>query len=64
MNTHNNARLTPRGREQMVRAVVENGLPNAATGKKKSRPSLLERLSFVSSVVLKRSFRTGSEHRT
>src|SRR5262245_26117284 len=26
MDTHNNARLTPRGREQMVRAVVVAGL--------------------------------------
>ena len=26
MNTHNNARLTPKGREHMVRAVVEHGL--------------------------------------
>lgn len=33
MNSHNNARLTPRGREQMVRAVVENGLSNAATAR-------------------------------
>ena len=25
MNTHNNARLTPKGREEMVRSVVEHG---------------------------------------
>jgi hypothetical protein len=30
MNTRNNARLTPKGREQMVRSVVERGLSNAA----------------------------------
>lgn len=29
MNTHNNARLTPKGREDMVRAVVEHGLSKA-----------------------------------
>jgi transposase-like protein len=28
--THNNARLTPNGREDMVRAVVDGGLSNAA----------------------------------
>ncbi len=27
MDTHNNARLTPKGREDMVRAVVDRGLP-------------------------------------
>jgi transposase InsO family protein len=29
MNTHNNARLTPKGREDMVRAVLEQGLSKA-----------------------------------
>jgi hypothetical protein len=29
MDTHNNARLTPTGREHMVRAVVESGLSKA-----------------------------------
>jgi transposase InsO family protein len=29
MDTHNNARLTPRGREEMVRAVVDRGLSKA-----------------------------------
>lgn len=29
MDTHNNARLTPRGREDMVRAVVDSGLAKA-----------------------------------
>lgn len=29
MNVHNNARLTPRGREEMVRLVVEDGLSKA-----------------------------------
>src|SRR5262245_27875406 len=29
MDTHNNARLTPRGREDMVRAVVDRGLSKA-----------------------------------
>lgn len=30
MNTHNNARLTPKGRGEMVRAVLEHGLSKAA----------------------------------
>jgi len=30
MNTHKNARLTPKGREQMVRAVVDDGMTKAA----------------------------------
>ena len=30
MNTHNNARLTPKGREDMVRSVVDHGLSKAA----------------------------------
>ena len=29
MNTHKNARLTPKGREAMVRAVVDQGLSKA-----------------------------------
>lgn len=29
MDTHNNARLTPRGREDMIRAVVDRGLSKA-----------------------------------
>jgi transposase InsO family protein len=29
MNTHNNARLTPKGREDMVRAVVDHGISKA-----------------------------------
>jgi hypothetical protein len=29
MNTHNNAHLTPKGREDMVRAVVDRGMSNA-----------------------------------
>jgi transposase-like protein len=29
MDTHKNARLTPRGREHMVRAVVDSGLSKA-----------------------------------
>ena len=33
MNTHNNARLTPKGREDMVRAVVERGLSKAAAAR-------------------------------
>ena len=33
MNTHNNARLTPKGREDMVRAVVEHGLSRAAAAR-------------------------------
>jgi hypothetical protein len=30
MDTHKNARLTPKGREEMVGAVVEGGLSKAA----------------------------------
>jgi transposase InsO family protein len=33
MDTHQNARLTPKGREQMVRAVVEDGLTKSAAGR-------------------------------
>lgn len=33
MNTHNNARLTPKGREAMVRAVVERGVSKAKTAR-------------------------------
>jgi len=29
MDTHKNARLTPKGREEMVRAVVDHGLSKA-----------------------------------
>jgi transposase len=29
MNTHDNARLTPKGREDMVRAVVDQGISKA-----------------------------------
>ena len=31
MDIHKNARLTPKGREAMVRAVVDGGLTKAAT---------------------------------
>ena len=34
MNTHDNACLTPRGREQMVRAVVDDGLSKAAAARR------------------------------
>lgn len=34
MNSHNNARLTPRGREGMVRVVVDNGLSIAAAAQR------------------------------
>jgi len=34
MDTHKNARLTPKGREEMVRAVVEGGLSRAAAARK------------------------------
>ncbi|MEM7775956.1 MAG: leucine zipper domain-containing protein [Pseudomonadota bacterium] len=34
MNSHNNARLTPRGREQMVRAVVDDGLSKAMAARR------------------------------
>jgi transposase InsO family protein len=34
MDTHQNARLTPKGREEMVRAVVEDGLSKAAAARK------------------------------
>ena len=33
MDTHKNARLTPKGREAMVRAVVDDGLSNAAAAR-------------------------------
>src|SRR5215472_10137378 len=33
MDTHKNARLTPKGREEMVRAVVDGGLTKAAAGR-------------------------------
>jgi transposase InsO family protein len=34
MDTHNNARLTPKGREDMVRAVVDHGLSKAAAARR------------------------------
>jgi transposase InsO family protein len=34
MDTHQNARLTPKGREQMVRAVIEGGLSQAAAARR------------------------------
>jgi transposase InsO family protein len=34
MNTHNNARLTPKGREDMVRAVVDHGLSKAKAARR------------------------------
>ena len=34
MDTHKNARLTPKGREEMVRAVVEGGLGKAAVARR------------------------------
>lgn len=34
MNVHNNARMTPKGREAMVRAVVEKGLKQTAAARK------------------------------
>src|SRR3954470_900589 len=33
MDTHKNARLTPKGREQMVRAVVDCGMSKAAAAR-------------------------------
>jgi len=33
MDTHKNARLTPKGREEMVRAVVDRGMSNAAAAR-------------------------------
>ncbi len=33
MDIHKNARLTPKGREAMVRAVVDGGLTKAATAR-------------------------------
>ncbi len=33
MDTHKNARLTPKGREEMVRAVVDRGLSKAAAAR-------------------------------
>lgn len=34
MNSHNNARLTPKGREQMVRAVVDNAMSKAEAARR------------------------------
>jgi transposase-like protein len=34
MDVHDNARLTPRGREAMVRAVVDGGLPQAEAARR------------------------------
>ena len=34
MEVHNNARLTPRGREAMVRAVVDHGLTRAEAARR------------------------------
>jgi transposase-like protein len=34
MDVHKNARLTPKGREEMVRAVVEGGVSKAATARR------------------------------
>ena len=34
MNVHDNARLTPKGREEMVRAVVDHGLDKAAAARR------------------------------
>src|SRR4029450_623034 len=33
MDTHKNARLTPKGREEMVRAVVDRGMSSAAAAR-------------------------------
>ena len=33
MDTHKNARLTPKGREEMVRAVVDRGMSNATAAR-------------------------------
>ena len=34
MDTHKNARLTPKGREEMVRAVVDRGMSKAAAARR------------------------------
>jgi hypothetical protein len=34
MNTHENTRLTPKGREDMVRALVDGGLTKAAAARR------------------------------
>jgi transposase-like protein len=34
MDIHKNARLTPKGREEMVRAMAERGMPAAAVARK------------------------------
>src|SRR5215510_9658365 len=34
MNSHNNARLTPKGREDMVRSVVDHGLSKAEAARR------------------------------
>jgi hypothetical protein len=41
MDTHKNARLTPKGREDMVRAVVHSGLTKAAAARRFTGPWIL-----------------------
>ena len=39
MNSHKNAPLTPKGREAMVRFVIDGGLSKAAAARQFSRPT-------------------------
>ena len=41
MDTHKNARLTPKGREEMVRAVVDRGMSNAEAARAESIASAM-----------------------
>jgi transposase-like protein len=43
MDMHKNARLTPKGREQMVRAVVDGGLSKAAAARRYKRRQVFGR---------------------
>jgi leucine-zipper of insertion element IS481 len=44
MDSHKNARLTSKGREEMVRAVVHGGLSKAAAARKYNTTSAIGRL--------------------
>jgi len=66
MDTHKNARLTPKGREEMVRAVVDRGMTKAAAARQfNTTPKtvgkwvdrfLAERRGWFARSILKTSF--------
>jgi hypothetical protein len=60
MNIHQNARLTPLGRERMVRAIVEGG--QSSTLFTRSHGSSLHRLAAQSPRSICSRKRRGSEH--